>query len=220
MSTTKEIIHPKTIFVNLIGGPGTGKSILCKDVFSAIKRGYISCEESPEYIKKKLREQALKVVQSQIYIFAKQQFQQFSLQDTVEVAVTDSPIILSPIYDPTQCKFLRGLALKEYKKYRNIMYYIERDPNAKYEQEGRYQDLEGAKKIDAKIKTFLKKNKIKYKVLHGIGKDSLDTIVKDVQKEVAKFHKHPTNSIIKEDKKVTKTSVKKSSSHKVLVKIK
>lgn len=215
MNTTKEIIHPKTIFVNLIGGPGTGKSILCKEVFAAVKRDYISCEESPEYIKKKLREQALKVVQSQIYIFAKQQFQQFSLQDTVEVAVTDSPIILSPIYDPTQCKFLRGLALKEYKKYRNIMYFIERDPNAKYEQEGRYQDLEGAKKVDKKVKDFLKKNKIKHKVLVGIGKDSLETIMKDIRREVSKSSKQLAKNV-----SLVKQVPKKRASNTVLVNVK
>ena len=135
-----------------------------------------------KYIKKKLREQALKVVQSQIYILAKQQFQQFSLNNTVEIAVTDSPILLSPIYDPTQCKFLRGLAIKEYNKYNNLMYFIERDPEAKYEQEGRYQDLEGAKKVDKKVKDFLNKNKIKYKTLVGIRPESLITIMHDIMR--------------------------------------
>lgn len=178
-----------TLFVSLIGGPGTGKSILSKELFAAIKRKYITCEESPEYIKKKLREQALKAVQSQIYIFAKQQFQQFTLKNTVEVVVTDSPILLSPIYDETKCKHLRELALNEYKKYNNLMYYIERDSNASYEQEGRYQDLDGAKKVDMKIKRFLKLYKIKYKVVSGIGPDSLKTIINDIER-ITKKIKH------------------------------
>lgn len=171
---------PNTGFINLIGGPGSGKSILCKKLFAEVKLRYITCEESPEYIKTKLREQALKVIQSQIYIFAKQQFQQFSLNHTVEIAVTDSPIILSPIYDPDKCEHLRGLAIKEYKKYNNLLYFVERDPNAKYEQEGRYQDLEGAIKVDNDVKIFLEKAGIEYKTVTGVGQDSIDTIMADV----------------------------------------
>lgn len=180
----------KAIVINIIGGPGTGKSIITADVFAALKRKYISCEISAEYIKKKLREQALKAVQSQIYIFAKQQFQLFTLKDDVEVTVTDSPIILSAIYDRTKCEHLKALILKEHRKYKNMNYYIERDPKAEYEQEGRYQDLEGAKKVDDDVKKFLKKNKIKHKVLYGIGKDSLDTIVNDVLKKLRKRKKN------------------------------
>jgi adenylate kinase family enzyme len=46
----------KLIVVNLIGGPGVGKSILAADLFSALKKKNISCDVSWEYIKKKLRE--------------------------------------------------------------------------------------------------------------------------------------------------------------------
>ena len=51
-----------TIVINIIGGPGVGKSILTSDVFSALKREGVSCEIAAEYIKKKLREKALKVI--------------------------------------------------------------------------------------------------------------------------------------------------------------
>jgi len=71
------------IVINIIGGPGVGKSILTSEVFSSLKRDFVSCEISHEYIKKKLREKALKAVESQIYIFAKQQFQLFSMKDEV-----------------------------------------------------------------------------------------------------------------------------------------
>lgn len=99
----------ETIVVNIIGGPGVGKSILTSDVFSALKREGISCDIAAEYIKKKLREKALKAVESQIYIFAKQQFQLFTLKDEVDVIVTDSPIFFSAVYDKTKCPLLRAL---------------------------------------------------------------------------------------------------------------
>jgi len=166
--------------VNMLSGPGTGKSILTSDVFSALKRKGITCEISSEYIKRKIREQASKVIQNQIYIFGKQQFQLFSMKDNVEVIVTDSPLILSAIYDPSNCQELKALVLKEFGKYNNLNYFIERDLTAPYEQEGRYQDLEGAKKIDTMTRNFMDLHAINYKIINGIGEESLNTIIKDI----------------------------------------
>jgi len=176
----------EAIVVNLISGPGTGKSIITARLFEKLKLKYISCDISMEYIKRKLREKALKVIESQIYIFGKQQFQLFTMKDEVEVIITDSPIILSAIYDKTKCPHLRALILKEFKSYNNMTYFIERDPKAKYEQEGRYQDLKGAKKVDKKVKKFMDDHKIPYKIIYGIGKKSRKTILKDIAKELGK----------------------------------
>lgn len=170
----------ETIVVNIIGGPGVGKSILTSDVFSALKREGVCCEISAEYIKKKLREKALKAVESQIYIFAKQQYQLFTLKDEVDVIITDSPIFFSTVYDKTKCPLLRGLIMKEFNKYKTINYLIERDDSKEYEEEGRYQDLNGAKKVDTQMVKFLEEEKIEHKVMYGIGSKTLNTIVKDV----------------------------------------
>ena len=170
----------EAIIVNLISGPGTGKSILTTEIFAQLKRHFIKCEISSEYYKKKLREEAAKVIQNQIYVFGKQQFQLFTLKDKVDVIVTDSPIIFSAIYNEPQCSELNALILKEFHKYNNLNYYIERDPSVPYEQEGRYQDEAGAKLVDDKVKIFLDENKIHYKTLVGIGKSSLDTVIYDV----------------------------------------
>lgn len=172
------------IVVNIIGGPGVGKSILTSDVFSALKKDFISCEISHEYIKKKLREKALKAVESQIYIFAKQQFQLFTLRDEVDVIVTDSPIILSAVYDKSKCQFLKGLVLKEFAKYENLNYLLLRNENVPYEREGRYQDENGAKEVDNEVRSFLTNENIEYKELYGIGEDSLNTILKDVKERL------------------------------------
>jgi nicotinamide riboside kinase len=170
----------KLIVVNLIGGPGVGKSILASDLFSALKKKNISCDVSWEYIKKKLREKSLKAVESQIYIFGKQQFQLFTLKGEVDVAITDSPILLNSIYDKSSCPSLKGLILKEFAKYNNLTYCINRDYNYAYEEEGRYQNEEQAKIVDQKVIEFLNDNSIPYKTIKGIGEDSLKTIINDV----------------------------------------
>jgi len=173
-----------SIIVNIIGGPGVGKSILTAEIFAELKRKFISAEISPEYIKKKIREGSLKAVQSQIYIFGKQQYQLFTMKDEVDVIVTDSPFILSSVYDVTHCSVLKDLVVQEFNKYDNITYYIDRDTTVPYEQEGRYQDSEGAKGVDNEVKDFLFENNIEYKVISGIGKQSLDFIVNDIMKKL------------------------------------
>ena len=176
----------QAIVVNLAGGPGCGKSILASDLFSALKRKFISCELSGEYIKKKLREDARKVVQNQIYIFAKQQFQLFGMKDNVEVIITDSPIFFSSVYDSTNCPHLAALIMKEYNTYTNLTYLVNRSVDVPYEQEGRYQDRAGAELIDMRVRTFMDVHLSEYKDLHGIGTDSLDVVVNDVLKTLKK----------------------------------
>lgn len=175
----------QAIVVNLIGGPGVGKSILTSDLFSAIKREFISADISHEYIKSKIREKALKAVESQIYIFAKQQFQLFTMKDDVDVIITDSPVIFCAIYDKTKCPFLKGLILKEFNKYDNMNYLLQRNLDVPYEEEGRYQDAEGAKKVDKQITEFLAAENIQHEVVYGIGKDTIKKIVADVKKKLA-----------------------------------
>ena len=170
----------ESLVVNLIGGPGTGKSILASEIFSNLKRNNVTCDVAWEYIKRKLREKALKVVQSQLYLFGKQQFQLFSMKDEVEVVITDAPLLLFSYYDKTRCPFLKKMVLNEYNKYNNLLYFIERDLSVDYETEGRYQDLEGAKQVDSELKAFLDENKIEYKIIKGIGPDSLKTVLDDI----------------------------------------
>lgn len=172
------------IVVNLIGGPGVGKSILTAEIFAELKRRFISAEISPEYIKKKLREKSEKAVQSQIYIFGKQQYQLFTMKDEVDVIVTDSPFIFCSIYDRTKNEELKRLILHEYNKYNNLNYFIVRDKEVPYEQEGRYQDSEGAREVDIEISEFLFENNIEHVAVPGIGENTKNLIVDDIIKKL------------------------------------
>ena len=178
--------NKECLVVNIIGGPGTGKSILASEVFSKLKRDGVTCDVAWEYIKRKLREKALKVVQSQLYLFGKQQFQLFTMKDEVEVVITDAPLLLFSYYDKTRCPYLRDMVINEYNKYNNLLYFIERDLSVEYETEGRYQDLEGAKEVDIELRKFLDDNNIHYKLIKGIGSNSLETITNDIKNKLTK----------------------------------
>ena len=108
------------------------------------------------------------------------------MKDNVQVIITDSPLFFSSVYDETKCKALKQLIMKEYNGYKNLTYLLKRSEVVPYEQEGRYQDLEGAKKVDRKVKKFMEKNDIKFKTLKGIDADSLEVIVKDALKSIRK----------------------------------
>lgn len=174
-------METKQIVINLIGGPGIGKTILAADIFSKLKKNGVTCSVAPEYIKDLLMRKAMKEITCQVKLFAEQHFILFSLTGEVEVIVTDAPLLLFPSYDKTKCPHLKALVLKEYNQYDNLLYFIERDLNVPYETVGRYQDLDGAKQVDEDLKEFLSENKISYETITGIGPDSLETIFKDVK---------------------------------------
>lgn len=172
------------IIVNILGGPGVGKSILTSEIFAELKKRFVSAEISPEYIKKKLREGAIKAVESQIYIFGKQQYQLFSMKDEVDVIVTDSPFIFCSIYDRTKNEELKNLIMTEFNKYDNLNFLILRDTSVPYEQEGRYQDSAGAKKVDKEMLEFLVKNNIEYSPVVGIGSETKEIIIEMIMERL------------------------------------
>ena len=62
----------KPIVINLTGGPGTGKSTLCAQLFYLLKSQDIDVEMATEYVKDLVFEESFKKIENQIYIFGKQ----------------------------------------------------------------------------------------------------------------------------------------------------
>ena len=102
------------IVVNLFAGPGSGKSTTCAGVFAKLKLAGVNCEMALEYAKDKVWEESNKVLDDQIYVFGKQLHRIFRLKDKVDVVITDSPILLSIIYDKTGNKYFSDLVLNQF----------------------------------------------------------------------------------------------------------
>jgi len=179
-------METKQVVINLIGGPGIGKTILASDIFSRLKRNGITCSIASEYVKDVLMRKAMKEFECQLKLFSEQHFILFSLTNEVDVIITDAPLLLFPSYDKTKCPHLKALVLKEYNQYDNLLYFIERDLNVPYETVGRYQDLDGAKQVDDELKQFLFENDMSYETITGIGPDSLEIIFKDIKTRLNK----------------------------------
>ncbi len=150
-----------TLFINLLGGPGTGKSTLCAEIFAELKKNHVDCEMSLEYAKGVVWEESFKKLDNQIYIFGKQYNLLFRLMGKLDVVITDSPLLNSIIYDKTSNKYLKDLVLFEFKKLNSINYYLTRGTD--YEPNGRMQTQEVAIEIDIMYKNLLKDNNIPHR---------------------------------------------------------
>jgi hypothetical protein len=168
-----------TIVVNLLGGPGSGKSTMAASVFSELKWRDINCELAPEYAKDLVWEKRHKTFEDQIYIFGKQHHRIFRLLGQVSVVITDSPLLLTPVYDGERRELLANLAVAEFNRCNNLNFFINR--KKAYNPIGRNQDLDGAKVKDDEIKACLTKYNINYYSVDGTPNDIRYVIDKIVE---------------------------------------
>lgn len=170
-----------TLVINLIGGPGSGKSTIAAGLFYKLKcKGYL-CEYVSEYAKDKVWEESFKTLDDQVYVFGKQFHRLFRVKDKVDIIITDSPLPLSVIYDKGESEHFYNLVIEQYNTFNNLMVFVERE--VPYEDVGRMQNEDEAKVIDTNIKSMLEQNKIEYITLPTTkAVDSILNIVDSISK--------------------------------------
>lgn len=170
--------------VSFVGQPGAGKSTLAAFVFSKLKMLGVNCELVTEFAKDKVWENNDVALANQVYIFAKQYYRLSRCADKVDVIITDSPLVLTPLYNrepPEISEPLNKLALAVYNSYDNLTYFVKRIK--KYNPIGR---LETEAESDAKcekLKDLLDKYCIRYANIDG-DLISADIVVQDVMKKL------------------------------------
>lgn len=87
------------LLVNLYGAPGTGKSTGAAYIYSKLKLEGINCELVTEFAKDMVWDENKKAIQNQAYVFGNQYYRISRLENEVDVIITDSPILLSIIYN-------------------------------------------------------------------------------------------------------------------------
>lgn len=138
-----------TIFVNLYGGPGTGKSTTAAGVFNRLKTEGVKCELITEYAKDLTWEETIAKV-SQPKIFGEQYQRHHRLNGKVEVAITDSPLIIQSIYaDMFGYGWMSGAIILGHNQFDNIDVMLRRVK--KYQPYGRVQTESEAIEIDHKM---------------------------------------------------------------------
>lgn len=172
----------ETIVINLIGGPGSGKSTCASGIFYELKKLGINCELSLEFVKDKVWEESYKVLDDQLYVFGKQYHKLFRLKDKVDVIITDSPLLISIHYNKILSQHFNNLVVEQYHTFNNLMYFINRSET--YQSEGRLQTKEESEMIDRDIKTILETYDIDYTEISC--EDAVKYIVDEVKNKLNK----------------------------------
>lgn len=158
----------KTIFCNLFAGPGAGKSTIMASVFTKLKWAGIDCEMVTEYAKDKVWEGSAHILKCQPYIFGKQLFRLYRMNGKVPVVITDSPILLSPIYDIDKSAAFLTYVVEQFRKFKNYNVFLERVKD--YNPNGRMQTLKEAVEIDTEVLTLLRKTGTSFTAYKGTEK--------------------------------------------------
>lgn len=165
--------------------PGIGKSVLSADLFARLKRKDIHAEYIQEYAKDKVWEDSFHTLDNQLYVFGKQYHRIFRVLDKVDVIVTDAPLLNNILYnnfhgDQKECFSNLIKSITHDSKMKNFNILLERD--VPYEEIGRMQNLEDAKKLDAICKNILDNDTEDYITFNPNGDiDGLvDRIIKSI----------------------------------------
>lgn len=173
----------KTIVVNLFGGPGTGKSTGAAYVFSMLKMQGINVELVTEFAKDKTWESNFVALSNQAYVFGKQYYKISRCADQVDVIVTDSPLLLSTIYNnnPVLGETFNQTVLNVFNSYDNMNYVLNRVKP--YNPIGRNQTEQESDDISKEIILMLEDNNINFEYKNG-SLDGYSAIYTDVLKKV------------------------------------
>jgi len=175
--------------INLLGGPGCGKSTNAAELFAQLKRDGYSVELITEYVKGWAFEKRKIYPYDQIYFFGKQMKREFTaLNAGVTFIITDSPLLLQIAYGdraglPTHT--IDGMAdiLADYeRKYPSLNIFLNRGSKV-YKAEGRYEDREQAKKMDKLVKHLMSCWGVTYYELDWDKPDQIHALVMKYIKE-------------------------------------
>lgn len=142
-----------TLVVNMVAGPGTGKSTTAAGVFHHLKLAGVNCEYVQEFAKDIVWEDRLKTLGNQVYILGKQYQRMWRLNGQVDVIVTDCPLFLSVYYGAHMSQAFKDLAIELFNSFPNNIYFLERVKE--YNPKGRVQSEEKAKAIDRELVKLL-----------------------------------------------------------------
>lgn len=157
------------LVINLFGAPGAGKSTAAAYIFANLKMKGINCELITEYAKDKLYEGSIEVFNNQLYLMSKQYFRMTRCYNKVDCIITDSPVLLSIIYNNNITvldKTFNDLVYNIFNSFNNLNYFLYRSNN--YVQQGRFQTEEESDEISFSIKNLLDDRNILYTAIQGI----------------------------------------------------
>lgn len=184
--------------VNFYGGPGSGKSTVASQLYADLKILQYTTELVREVAKDKVY-QGIDLSKSdsntQLIVFASQLERELLVAEHVEFLVSDSPLFLNAYY--SNISYLIDVA-KNNNSSDDLHIWIERDPNERFETNGRSHNEKQSKKIDLEMKKFLTEVcGLNLMIVKGTAKEKSSFI----SNYIIKQHKESLRSIKKGKKK-------------------
>lgn len=180
----------KTLFINLFGAPGSGKSTGATYIFSKLKMSGVDAEYVGEFAKDKCWEKnafMFECPENQFYIGAKQFYRINQVDGKVDVAITDSPLFLNTIYNKSKYlgKEYDFVTYRLFNKFNNLNFLIKRVKP--YNPNGRNQTEDEAKEIQSELILNLFNFEIPFTEISG-DKEGYDMAVDIILKKMGTFN--------------------------------
>lgn len=162
-------LYPTKV-INIIGGPGSDKSMVSAAILVNLHLRQKTVEQIPDFAKSLVWQKDFEALKNQ-YFIAQQQFRMLELLDgQVQYLVTECslPQLLyyNASYDENICDVAktRLQILAWYKQHNNVNVVVERSER-KYVQTGRFQDEQQARRIDHALRATLVRESIPHTAL-------------------------------------------------------
>lgn len=145
------------VVVNMLAGPGAGKTTLALATCAALKRLGVNCELVTEVAKDFIYAQDFDTLQNQPYITTCQFHELYRLTEQVDVVVSDGSLLLGAVYSKEWVPepfyaCIQGL----YELFDNLNFWVQRPAANTYSEVGRVANAEQAAATDAVIQAMMR----------------------------------------------------------------
>jgi hypothetical protein len=151
-----------TKYINFVGGPSVGKSLMSALTYVELKALGYSCEMVQEHVKMLIYRENFDMLNCQWLVSYEQYKMLQALQGKVDFVCADSPLLIGLFYNryhvPNVCDIEKTEAcirqnMEKLQPCVNI--FLERNENHAFEESGRIHGLEESKQIDGYLKDLL-----------------------------------------------------------------
>ena len=162
-------LYPTKV-INIIGGPGSDKSLFSAAIILYLNLHHKTVETIPDYAKSLVWQQNFEVLKNQ-YFIAQRQFEMLNLLDgQVQYLITECSLPQVMYYNENYSENIcdvaktRAQIIEWYKQHNNVNIFVERG-DKKYVHTGRFKDEDQARIIDRGLRSLLVREGLKYTAL-------------------------------------------------------
>lgn len=159
----------ETLYINIFGSPGSGKSTLAAELFAEMKKRLsdLTIEYVPEFAKKFCFDDKINPVfnvpENQMYIGANQYYNIYSLDKKVDIVITDSPFLISCIYNnsPLLGENYNQVVKNIFCNHKNLNILLQLNPDM-YQQSGRNESVIQSRELESRLNDLMFKFEIPF----------------------------------------------------------